>query len=205
MISEFVCVDGDPGFFDYLNHNLAFLPNVRPILAQLSRSAGFNSSLVRINPGAASAVGTTKVKTAPLDEMLSSHSVGPIDVLKIDVDGFDGEVLSGAGETLKKDRPCIIFEWHPIWCRNTGNGWHEAFKSVIAVGYSRFVWFDKFGNFSHFMLHYDFATIEALAQYCLRDLSADWHYDVIALHDTCSLDFQALGMLRFSRNRTSGW
>ena len=113
MVLEYDCVDGDPEFSQYLKHNLASLPNVRTIVAQLSRNGGYKPSLVRINPGAASALGATNVKTASLDEVLSLDCNCSIDVLKIDVDGFDGEVLSGAANVLARDRPCVIFEWHP--------------------------------------------------------------------------------------------
>jgi len=203
MVSEYVCVDGDPVFFEYLKHNLSFLPNVRYVHAQLSRSAGYSPSLVRIHAGTASAQGEEAVQTAPLDEVLGSHAVGSVDLLKIDVDGFDGEVLAGAIGILANDRPCVIFEWHPILCKQTGNDWREAFKALISNGYSRFVWFTNFGPFSHFMLHYHEPTIDALAEYCLRDVPKDLHFDVVALHDSSPLDIESLAMLEYSAKRTS--
>jgi FkbM family methyltransferase len=201
LISDYVCVDGDPEFFEYLKTNLSFLKNVRCILVQLSRLGGLGASLVRIHAGTASAQGAAQVKTSTLDEVLATCSVGPIDVLKIDVDGFDGEVLSGAMNILQKYQPCVIFEWHPILCAQTGNDWHEAFKSLIAAGYDRFIWFTKFGTFSHFMFRYHQPSVEALANHCLSDVPEDRHYDIVALHDSCQLDVQGLVNLKFSANR----
>jgi FkbM family methyltransferase len=46
---------------------------------------------------------TITVRTAPLDE-LCKEFVGPIDLLKIDVQGAEGQVIAGATETLRKVR-----------------------------------------------------------------------------------------------------
>jgi len=203
MVSEIVCLDGDSESFGYLRTNLASLPKARLIFVQLSRSESYCPALVRAPAGSASAEGIAKVMTASLDEVLQSNDIGPIDVLKIDVDGFDGEVLAGAREILEGNHPSVVFEWHPIYCQRTGNSWHEAFRSLEAAGYSRFIWFDKFGIFSHFMVGYGHASIDATAEFCLADIPADWHYDVVALHESSSLDMQALAKLAFSRKRSS--
>jgi FkbM family methyltransferase len=203
QVSEYICVDGDQSFFGYLEQNLSGFSNVTCIFSQLSRSGGLNRSLVRTQPGTASAQGEDSVPTASLDTVLGSHDVGPVDVIKIDVDGFDGEVLAGAVALLQRDHPGVIFEWHPILCERTGNDRHEAFRSLVSAGYHRFIWFDKFGVFSHFMFRYDVAEIDAMADHCLADVSADWHYDVIALHDSSQITEQALSNLRFAAARTS--
>ncbi|WP_101296398.1 FkbM family methyltransferase [Halegenticoccus soli] len=49
-----------------------------------------------------------------LDELVASGAVPPPDHLKIDVEGFGYEVLSGARETLREDRPVVYFEPHRI-------------------------------------------------------------------------------------------
>jgi FkbM family methyltransferase len=203
MISEYVCVDGDAEFFGFLRANLSFLSNVQFALVQLSRSEGFSPSLVRTHAGTASAQGQTNCKTASFDGTSDSMGLGPIDVLKIDVDGFDGAVLAGAQNTLKRDRPHVVFEWHPILCMQTGNSWFEAFETLGQCGYKCFLWFDKFGNFSHFMPRYDATAVDMMAAYCLADVPTDWHFDVIAVHESSQIDVQQLAQLRFSRNRLS--
>ena len=44
------------------------------------------------------------------DNYLSSNEIGPIDAIKIDVQGFEQEVLQGLDHTLSKDRPVVWFE-----------------------------------------------------------------------------------------------
>ena len=197
--SGFVCVDGDAEFFKYLKQNLSHLETGCLVLGVLSSTEEAIPDLIRTHSGTASAQGDNRVISTTLSKVLNQ----PVDLLKIDVDGFDGKVLAGAQQTLVQYRPAVIFEWHPILCKQTGNSWDDPFKILQAAGYSRFLWFTKYGNFSHFMLIADYSAIDALAKFCLADIPADWHYDVVALHESSSIDVQALARLKFSRNRPS--
>ena len=47
--------------------------------------------------------------------------------IKIDVDGFEGEVLRGARETLRRFRPTILIELEPCLCDVPG---HEPFEEI---------------------------------------------------------------------------
>lgn len=54
--------------------------------------------------------GTTEtVASVTLDQYFADHE-GRLDVLKIDVDGWDYHVLEGAGKTLSRFRPAIVVE-----------------------------------------------------------------------------------------------
>ncbi|MCI0559212.1 MAG: FkbM family methyltransferase [Nitrososphaera sp.] len=49
-----------------------------------------------------------KVETRTLDDVISSNR--PVDLIKIDVEGAELSVLQGAIETLKRNRPMVLFE-----------------------------------------------------------------------------------------------
>jgi FkbM family methyltransferase len=53
--------------------------------------------------------GAHRVPLRRLDSLLP----GPVDLLKIDVEGYEGRVLAGAGELLSRRRPTVVVEMHP--------------------------------------------------------------------------------------------
>lgn len=54
---------------------------------------------------------SAKVLMTSLDHFCASQAARP-DIIKIDVDGYEGRVLEGATETLKRDRPFLLLELH---------------------------------------------------------------------------------------------
>lgn len=200
------CVEGDPEFFGYLQRNLTGLPGVELHRALLSDEAGEEAGLIRVHKGTASAQGAERVEATTLDSVLEGSGDPEVDVLKIDTDGFDGKVLAGAGGLLRRHRPAVIFEWAPRVYDDTGQSRHRPFEVLAAAGYRWLVWFDKFGRFSHVDDGYHPGPVDVLAQLCVsgRGPSPDWHYDVVALPDTSSIDpvdVAALGYARSSRSR----
>lgn len=205
MISGYLCVEGDPEFFSYLRQNLAALTKACAFGALLSDTEGPIAGLVRTNNlGSASAQGTKLAEATTLDALVADRQLGPGCVLKIDVDGFDGRVLRGGRSTLSACRPAVVFEWHPILCRESGNSPLEHFGVLGEAGYTRFVWFTKYGCFSHFMRGVDDASIRNLAEVCMNDRHDDnWHYDVIALTDDHRISDVSLAELSFAKRRRS--
>lgn len=51
------------------------------------------------------------VPVVSLDEFVSEQAIPRIDFIKIDVEGFELEVLAGAWETIQRFRPILIFEY----------------------------------------------------------------------------------------------
>lgn len=198
MVSQYICVDGDPEFFSYLEHNVGHLRNVICVNKLLSHSGRLERNLVRTHGGTASAQGDHLVVAEPLDDVIGD---GVIDVLKIDVDGFDGEVLGGAQRLLSKHQPFVIFEWHPILCEQTKNSDLRHFEHLSAAGYKKLVWFNKYGQFSHFSdLNTD--SISRLSEFCrATKFFPDWHYDVVAIPENSRIDWLSLADLRFARTQ----
>jgi hypothetical protein len=167
----------------------------------LSDRPGQERSLVRTHPGTASAQGTHPTEATTLDLLADQAGLVP-DVIKVDTDGFDGKVLAGATGLLSRDRPAVIFEWHPLLCHATNNNWWLAFEVLAASGYDEFVWFTKYGAFSHIDHGYSRSKLQTLADMCLqgRGPDPDWHYDVVALPRGSTVDPAALAALRHARS-----
>jgi len=206
MINEFYCIDGDEEFFKYLENNLSQFKNGTFIKALLSDKVEKSKELVRIHSGTASAQGEVSTQSQTLDTVLQISNLKQLDMLKIDVDGYDGKILKGATQLLKKFNPSVIFEWHPILCRNTGNNGSDHFEALINSGYNRFIWYTKFGTFSHFMTGYDRESIKLLEEICFNNkYNYDWHYDIIALHETSLISPIKLAEAEFSKTKKSRW
>ncbi|MDA8266820.1 MAG: FkbM family methyltransferase [Actinomycetota bacterium] len=177
-IEDLLCVEPDNQFAGLARANLRGEPAVRIRQALLARSETNVRDLVRTHPGTASAQGRERRPAVPLDHLCPER----VDVLKIDVDGMDGQVLAGARRHLAVDHPVVIFEWHPVLYERTGNDWREPFEVLHDAGYRQAVWFDKFGSCAGIADVGDADLLEHRARTCLVDRSTeDWHYDVIAV------------------------
>jgi FkbM family methyltransferase len=98
------------------NVKLAGLKAVEVIPLLLGRTSGTvalhnngtSASLVSAAYDGHEPRGTQMAQMTTLDEVLRSR--GPVHFIKIDTDGFDFEVLRGAEQVLKRDRPVLFFE-----------------------------------------------------------------------------------------------
>jgi FkbM family methyltransferase len=204
MTKTIICIEGDAEFFSYLKHNLSNVDGIKLIHATLSSAPGFSPSLVRWQGGTAAAIGPGHVPAITLDAILCNASQETIDVIKIDVDGFDGRVLAGARKLLERDKPGVIFEWHPICYQWTESSLLEPFHVLSECNYNLFLFFTKFGNFSHVMEGVDSATLERMSAFCLSEkMDCDLHYDVIALPTAAISSFLPLAEMKFAREMRS--
>lgn len=206
-IEKFYCVEGDFEFFKYLKENKKYFGKSYLYNTLLSDSDDNKiNSLVKTHLGTASAIGKDKVKTISLDSLLFNDLNGTVDIIKIDVDGLDGQILRGSEKILKYYKPFVIFEWHPIMIKKTQNDCHEHFEILTNLGYNRFLWFNKYGDFSHFGLTEDYLNREELIKLCLRDIhDFDWHYDIIAIHSESDIDILKIVELEKAKLRESSF
>ncbi len=61
--------------------------------------------------------------------------VAKIDFIKIDVEGFEWEVLQGAGEVLKKHKPVLLVELHTLYLKNYGIDYRYVLDLIEEKGY----------------------------------------------------------------------
>jgi FkbM family methyltransferase len=59
----------------------------------------------------------------------------PPDLVKIDVEGYELEVLSGARDTLARHRPLLFLEVHPDRLRQLGHALAEVVRMLESLGY----------------------------------------------------------------------
>ena len=82
---------------------------------------------------------TVMVKVECLDDVVRSRSVERIQFLKIDVEGFEIDVLKGARAILAGDSvDCLSFEISEIPLRASGHSAAEVFEFLASLGYGSY-------------------------------------------------------------------
>src|SRR5258708_6112466 len=95
---------------------------------------GLNRGDNRIDAKALHKTNTQQVQAVTLDEIVSDRC---LDLLKVDVQGFEIEVLLGAQKTLKANPALtILFEFWPYGLRQAGHQPDELWDLLQEIGFS---------------------------------------------------------------------
>ncbi len=149
--AAYVCVEADSGFFDYLDANIAVMKSVTPDLTvhAVRALAGQDEGLASLEGcyGTKRAVFDARgtLRARPLDAILSGiDGLGPIRLLKIDVDGFDASVIASGMATIRAHAPMIHFECQ--FDDDRGRAAHlRAMSALRDAGYADWTVFDNYG------------------------------------------------------------
>jgi FkbM family methyltransferase len=135
------CFEPVPATFATLAATVADIPTVHPIQSALGAAPGTATITASacaqqntIVPGAAlQGAGTIGVSVDTVDRMMDEHGIDVVDLLKIDTEGYEIEVLMGAGRALRDGRVRLIlaecdFTPHP-------KEPHTPFERIIELLY----------------------------------------------------------------------
>lgn len=78
---------------------------------------------------------TIVAPTSTVDTIRSTMNT-KVSILKIDVEGFEGEVLQGSQQTLRQDRPIVSVEIHHEYLAQRGVNLRNVLTGVADQGYS---------------------------------------------------------------------
>lgn len=149
-----VAFEPNPTIVNRLNKNkeLNNLQNLHLVALALSNSAGeidffLNKSGTNEMMGALAQYGkdsrVVSVRASPGDDLgvsFPSLRVGGLlspDLIKIDVEGAEGLVLSGLARTLRTYRPVLLIELHPDLLKRLGSGVRRVVELLDEAGYDR--------------------------------------------------------------------
>jgi|ETNmetMinimDraft_13_1059891.scaffolds.fasta_scaffold01996_6 FkbM family methyltransferase len=79
-----------------------------------------------------------KINMETLDEYVSSNGIEHIDLIKLDVDGYEFKVLKGAFKTLKTHKPVIITEIGFYSLERVGDKAEDMLSLLESIGYQSY-------------------------------------------------------------------
>jgi FkbM family methyltransferase len=95
----------------------------------------FNENDVMLRLGDSNASKGRQFQAIRLDDYIARGNPAPT-IIKIDVDGFEFQVLNGAQQCLSKHRPRIWMEVHPAYLRSQGKSSEDILGILRSVGYA---------------------------------------------------------------------
>lgn len=154
---QFLCVEGDDKFFEYLTNNIKKIHNITPDLNIIPVKAlagkNINGVILTGTNGTKSATKPDKIfsngsllTSKTLDEIAinSGISLDKVSVIKVDTDGFDYDVIISAEQIISHSHPLLFFE-----CDFSDESQKTEFKSLLHTleryGYMSWAVFDNFG------------------------------------------------------------
>lgn len=201
-VNKVFCIEGHKYFYQYLELNTKAFPEAVCLFSVLSDKEELINDLIFTHESTASSQGENTIAAQPLDNLFRGEASDNIDIIKIDVDGFDGKILAGAQNILLRSKPHVIFEYHPGLILKTKNDILQPFGVLLECGYHTLLWFNKFGEFSHMAHTPDKAALSRYAHGCLLSKEDDdSHYDIIAIPGNSSLPIEDLKECKFSKNK----
>jgi len=82
--------------------------------------------------------GPSRTETVPvwtLDAFVARRMLARVDFVKADIEGFEGRLLAGAGETLRRFRPGLLLELDAARLARAGDAPGPIFAQLSALGY----------------------------------------------------------------------
>jgi len=177
--AQFVCVEADAQYIPWLRRNTEGM-KVDIVHAIAGPVSGVTQATMLPSGAGTSAIVSDDGSTARMIAV-DDLSDEPIDLLKIDTDGFELEVLRGATRVLSRDDIAVFLEYSPPHIRRFGGAEPtEVLATLGAAGFEEAMAYDNIGiPIGIFPCNGD--VIAALSSYAER--RADFYLDLLLARD----------------------
>ena len=118
----------------------------RPGQIQMNLSLdGYDAWSSIVQPTAGRSFATETVRTVTWDDFSREHNLmGRVNLMKIDVEGWESHVLSGGIETFKRqDAPVLQVEFTDQASQSAGTSCQALYRQLEELGYQMFVYNEK--------------------------------------------------------------
>ena len=181
---KFICVEADTQYIPWLQRNTHGLDVeiVHAIAGAASEKIHAATLQTGIGSSAIVESETSENRMVAVDDLTRD----PIDILKVDTDGFEFEVMRGASRVLSQDGIAVFLEYSPEHIRKFGGiDPLRVPAAMSAAGFKRVLAYDNFGT-PIGIFPCDSDVIKALSDYSER--RADFYLDLLFDKDSDRLD-----------------
>ena len=189
---QFLAIEPDPKFNCYLHKNWN-VPNVKILNLVCSSSSGKEKYAIIEKFGTASFYMNTQgmeYQTITVDDLLAENpEFAGLNLIKVDTDGNDFAVISGAKKALFS-QPVVLFE-----CDVFGNSHYvedclETLALFRTAGYQSFLLYEKFG---YPLGHYELQDLAHFKELLFYQLTKKFiYYDILLMKEQDLLPFYEL-------------
>lgn len=149
-VAKYICIEPDQAFHDELVSNIIRIKksitnlDVVTVKHLVGKSLS-NVSLEGVGGTKHAVVGKGTQTAKPLDAILAGIPCPPVKLLKIDVDGFDYDVIDSAPELLVSQHPILFFECQYDFYYQK-SGFEKTIAWLKSIDYTDWTVFDNFGE-----------------------------------------------------------
>lgn len=145
----YYCIEADNFFFEYLQKNKKSLDiNIQNKIILINTLVGdqLKGNLSETTTGTKSLIESDLgIKSKKLDDIIMEYKIKNIKLIKVDVDGFDYNILFSAINELNNNKPDIFFEFMPLDESGKKN-YLKLIKKLNEIGYSNWSMLDNYGS-----------------------------------------------------------
>lgn len=131
-----------------LNHNILLNPHLKKNITVETQIVSDHSEQIlklpiksgwgRFSNSSSNNTEIVDKKTISIDSYVEKMGIKKVDLIKIDVDGYDFKVLSGAKKTIELFRPIIFIELCEYALQERGDSINDIFKMLLKFNYIPF-------------------------------------------------------------------
>jgi FkbM family methyltransferase len=209
-----LCIEGDARLLPILRANCVQMgPRVEiepsfvgksgtAIDAARIGSAGLNASLVHAVVPAGSAAPANATRMSSMSEILARHpTFARARLLKIDTEGFDFDIIGQSVDFLSDAKPILFFEYAPTFRPDTPDAGPETLRLLASLGYTRFLFYDNYGNFLLSVTSENIDQCDDLHAYLLGNAT---YGPVVHYFDICAFHAEDLALAEAVRQHARG-
>jgi FkbM family methyltransferase len=146
-VKHVIAFEPDPANFGRAASNLALNGDVESITllnlglgaedAELGLRVGIegNSGTMKISSELSSGSSGSKIRVTRLDDTLADQGIHHVDFIKVDVEGYEMEVLKGARKTLETSKPRLFIEIDDANLREQSSSGTDLIHFLRGLGY----------------------------------------------------------------------